>query len=218
MFPASEVADMDKRTKMRRVGWIIIGAVAVGMVGAFAIVRNDPTESKSASQNLDDVIKARKTWNVAFAGWSGRAAPDLIVSDIEGVRHRLSDYRGRDILVVFWATWCPACKMEIPHLIELREMFDADELAILAISNETTEHLKQFTASSGINYSVAPLGAAGLASPFADVRSIPTTFFIDRNGVIKLAAEGLVTVEEAKAILLAERQQTFVALGKETQD
>lgn len=196
---------MDKRTKMCRVGWIMMVVVAVGIVGAFAIVRNNPTESKNAGTSLDDVIEARKTWDVAFAEWSGRAAPDFAVSDIEGVQHRLSDYLGRDVLVVFWATWCPACKMEIPHLIELRETFDADKLAILAVSNETAEHLKQFAASSGINYSVAPLGAARLSSPFADVRSIPTTFFIDRNGIIKLAAVGLVSVEEAKAILQAER-------------
>jgi hypothetical protein len=50
-----------------------------------------------------------------------------------------------------------------------------------------------------------PLGSSGLSSPFADVRSIPTTFFIDRNGNIKLAAEGLVSAEETKAILRAER-------------
>ena len=196
---------MDKRTKMWRIGWIMIGAVAVGMVGAFAIVRNNPTESKNAGTSLDDIIEARKTWNVAFAGWSGKAAPDFTVSDIEGLRHRLSDYRGRDVLVVFWATWCPACKMEIPHLIELREIFDEDELAILAISNETAEHLRQFAASAAINYSVVPLGDASLSSPFGDVRSIPTTFFIDRNGIIKLAAEGLVSAEESKAILRAER-------------
>lgn len=196
---------MDKRTKMWRVGWIMIGVVVVGMVSALAIVGNNPTESKDVGTSLDDVIEARKTWNVAFAGWSGKAAPDFTVSDIEGLRHRLSDYRGRDVLVVFWATWCPACNTEIPHLIELRETFKADELAILAISNETAEHLGQFAASAAINYSVVPLGAADLSSPFADVRSIPTTFFIDRDGIIRLTAEGLVSAEEAKAILHAER-------------
>ncbi|NOR67300.1 MAG: redoxin domain-containing protein [Woeseiaceae bacterium] len=196
---------MDKRTKMRRVGWIMMVAVAVGIVGAFAIVRNNPSESKNASAGLDDVIKAGKTWDVAFAEWSGRAAPDFTVRDIEGIQHSLSDYRGRDVLVVFWATWCPACKMEIPHLIALRETFEADKLAILALSKETGEHLTQFVASSGINYSVASLGGVRLSPPFADVRSIPTTFFIDRNGIIKLAAVGLVSGQEAKAILHAER-------------
>lgn len=183
----------------------MIGVVAVGMVAAFAIVKNSPTESESAGTSLDDVIEARQTWDVAFAEWSGKAAPDFTVSDIDGARHRLSDYRGSDVLVVFWATWCPACKMEIPHLNELREAFEEDELVILAISNETAEHLKQFAASATMDYSVVPLGAATLSSPFTDVRSIPTTFFIDRDGTIKLAVEGMVSAREAKAILHAGR-------------
>ena len=120
---------MDKQTRIWTVGWIMIGVVALGMVGAFAIVKISPTESKSVGTSLDEVIEARQAWNVAFAEWSGKAAPDLAVSDIEGRQHRLSDYRGRDVLVVFWATWCPACKMEIPHLNELRETFEEDELA-----------------------------------------------------------------------------------------
>ena len=196
---------MDKQTRMWTVGWIMIGIVAVGMVGAFAIVKNGPAQSKNADTSLDGVIEARQTWDVAFAGWSGKAAPDFTVTDIQGVRHRLSDYRGRDVLVVFWATWCPACKMEIPHLNELRETFEEEELAILAISNETAGHLKQFATSASIGYSVVPLGAAGLSSPFADVRSIPTTFFVDRDGIIKIAAEGLVSADESKAILRAVR-------------
>ncbi|MHC4433474.1 MAG: TlpA family protein disulfide reductase [Planctomycetota bacterium] len=196
---------MDKQKRIWTVGWIVVGVVALGMVGAFAIVENSSTESKSVGTGLDDVIEARRTWNVAFAEWSGKEAPDFTVSDIEGVRHRLSDYRGRDVLVVFWATWCPACKMEIPHLNELRETFEEGELAILAISNETAEDLKQFATSASIDYSVVSLGAAGLSSPFADVRSIPTTFFIDRDGLIKLAAEGLVSADESKAILRAGR-------------
>jgi peroxiredoxin len=95
--------------------------------------------------------------------------------------------------------------MEIPHLIKLREMFGPDELAILALSNEAPEHLKNFAASEGINYPVVSLGDSDLPSPFVDVRSIPTTFFIDRDGTIKLAAEGLVSLEEVRAILRAEQ-------------
>ncbi len=196
---------MDKQAKRRRTVWIVVGWGAIAIVGAYAIVRSSPTEIKAGSVNLESIIESRKTWNVSFASWSGKTASDFIVRDVEGTEHRLSDYRGRDVLVVLWATWCPACKMEIPHLIELREMFGPDELAILAISNEPAEHLKHFADSRGINYSVVSLGDSPLSSPFADVRSIPTTFFIDREGTIKLTAEGLVSLEEAKAILRAER-------------
>lgn len=215
---------MDKQTKMRRVARIVMGVVAIGVVGAFAIVRNysgvpgstsgagrKAVVNESAGQedvagtSLKDVIKHRKTWDVGFQASFGKPAPDFTVTDIKGVEHRLSEYRGRDVLVVFWATWCPACKMEIPHLIKLRNALGEDKLAILALSNESGEHLKHFAASSGINYSLASLVGTALPLPFANVRSIPTTFFIDKNGTIKLAAVGLVSLEESRAIIQAEQ-------------
>ena len=129
---------------------------------------------------------------------------EVTVKDIDGVEHRLSDYRGRNVVVVFWATWCPACKVEIPHLIELRKEFKQDDLVILAISNETAGQLKQSAADKGINYTVVSRGDEFLPRPFSDVRSIPTNFFIDRNGNVKLVALGLVSLEDSRAILKAE--------------
>lgn len=197
---------MDKRTKMRRIAVIVVGAVAVSMVGAFAIVSNQPAESQIAGGSLDDVIESGETWDVTFPEWSGRVAPDFTVTDVDGAEHRLSDYRGRNVLLVFWATWCPACNVEIPHLIGLRKEYKQDDLAILALSNETARHLKSFGATKGINYSVVPLGASALPQPYADVRSIPTSFFIDKSGTIKLAAVGLVSLEDSRAIIEAGPQ------------
>jgi thiol-disulfide isomerase/thioredoxin len=104
-------------------------------------------------------------------------------------------------VVVFWATWCPACNLEIPHLIELRKTVAEDKLAILSISNEEPEHLKNFATLKGINYTIASLGDSPLPEPFADVTSIPTTFFIDPEGKIKFAAVGLVSLADARVIM-----------------
>ena len=196
---------MDKRTKMRRIALIVVGAVVVSMAGAFAIVSNQPAESRSVGGSLASVVESRETWDVAFPAWSGRAAPDFAVRDVDGTEHKLSDYRGRNVVLVFWATWCPACNVEIPHLIKLRKEFSESELAILALSNETAQHLKHFADTKEMNYSVASLGASALPEPYADVRSIPTSFFIDKDGKIKLAAVGLVSLEDSRAILRAER-------------
>ncbi len=108
------------------------------------------------------------------------------------------------MVVVFWATWCPACNLEIPHLIELRKTLAEENLAILAISNEEPERLKQFAESKGINYTVGSISDSPLPKPFADVTSIPTTFFIDPNGKIKLAAVGVVSLADAKIIMNAD--------------
>ena len=79
----------------------VLGAVGVSVVGAFAIVSNQPAESQLAGGSLEDVIESRETWDVALPEWSGRAAPDFTVTDVHGAEHRLSDYRGRNVLLVF---------------------------------------------------------------------------------------------------------------------
>ena len=80
-------------------------------------------------------------------------------------------------------------------------MFAEDKLAILAISNEEPEHLKNFAALKGINYTVTSLGDSPLPEPFANVASIPTTFFIDPEGKITFAAVGVVSLADAKVIM-----------------
>ena len=108
-------------------------------------------------------------------------------------------------MVVCWATWCPACNMEMPHLIQLRNEVPEQELGILAISNEPIEQLKPFAQARGINYTIASLSGAALPPPFGEVRVIPTTCVIDEKGTIRLCAIGMVSPEEAKAILSAQQ-------------
>ena len=197
---------MSRQQIVRKAGWFVVVLVAVVVVAVFATVRNNSPSSAPISgtvpASLENIVNSRKSWDVAFESWSGKSAPDFTVNSIDGQVHNLSDYHGKNLLVVFWATWCPACKLEIPHLIELRKLYNEDELAIVAISNESPEELKKFAADKGINYSVATLKSS-LPAPFSSVTSIPTTFFIGPDGTIKLTALGLVSLEEAKAIIQA---------------
>ncbi|MHC4323851.1 MAG: TlpA family protein disulfide reductase, partial [Planctomycetota bacterium] len=152
---------------------------------------------------LEDIIKAAKTWGPSFQPWYGKASPDFTLTDIEGKKHKLSDYKGKDVLIVFWATWCGPCRMEIPHLIELRNTASKDDLAILAISNERPEVVKKFVAQSKMNYTIL-LDPGVLPAPYNAIRAIPSSFFIDSEGKIKVASTGLVSLEEIKAIFEAE--------------
>ena len=196
----------------RKASWFIIVLIAIAVVAVFATVRKDSpnpnaepvSDTRPANPaSLENIINARTTWDVAFQPWSGKSAPDFTVNDIHGRTHTLNDYQGKNVLVVFWATWCPACVAEIPHLVDLRKMYGQEELVILAVSNESPDVLKNFAAKKDINYTVVT-PAEGLPAPFSNVRSIPTTFFIDPNGKIKLTALGLVPLEEAQAIVEVE--------------
>lgn len=120
--------------------------------------------------------------------WEGVKAPDFTATTLDGETVSLNGLAGKRVLLVFWATWCPPCRKEIPDLIALRKELDENALAILAISNEDEGQLRTFAKEKGINYRVA--SARNLPSPYGDVQAIPTTFVIDRNGVIQAVSVG----------------------------
>ena len=171
----------------------------------YAEVNVSPGDSQKEQrvESIQDIIAAARTWQPVYVHWCGSMAPDFTLPDINGQQHKLSDYRGKDVIVVFWATWCGPCKMEIPNLIELRNTISQDKLAILAISNESPDLVKTFVSDQKINYTVL-LNQGQMPIPYGSVTGIPCSFFIDTEGRIKLATEGLLSFDETKAILQAK--------------
>jgi len=163
----------------------------------------DKTPRTSTGPSLDEIIKAAKTWDPSFKPWYGKPAPDFTLTDIAGKEHKLSDYSGKNVLIVFWATWCGPCRMEIPDLIELRNTVSQDDLAILAISNENPSVVKKFVTEAKMNYTIL-LDPGILPGPYNNISAIPSSFFIDSGGKIKLGSTGMVSLGEIKAIFEAE--------------
>ena len=108
------------------------------------------------------------------------------------------------MLLIFWATWCGPCLIEIPHLITLRKSTSEGELAMLAISREPAALVKRFAAANKLNYTVL-IDQGKMPLPYAQVNSIPSSFFIEPDGKIKLATAGLIPLDDIKAILQAKR-------------
>lgn len=158
-------------------------------------------EPKAGIQNIVQAGKDR--WTPAFEQWWDKPAPDFTLTDIEGQTHKLSDYRGKDVVVVFWATWVGACKLEVPHLKQLRDAFPKEKLAILAISSEPIALVKGFATEQAVNYTVLT-GSGSLPTPFDQVKLWPSNFFIGPDGRFKLAIEGMVPAADAKAIVQAQ--------------
>ena len=163
----------------------------------------DTDPAKGSKLTLNEVIRIARTWGPVHESWYGKTAPDFVLTDIEGKEHKLSDYRGKDVLIIFWATWCGPCLIEIPHLIALRNRIGQDKLAMLAISSEDPSLVKNFAAKKKLNYTVMVTTGA-MSEPYSNVRTIPSSFFIDPEGKIKLATSGLLSLGEIKAILQAE--------------
>jgi peroxiredoxin len=172
--------------------------------------KTDIRPAGSAKVTLENVIRTRRGWNPIYESWYGRMSPDFTLTDIDGKEHKLSDYRGKNVIITIWATWCGPCRMEVPHLIALRNRISEDELAILAISyrstfpRETTEKVRSFARRNKINYTVFSTDMGAMPAPFSRISSVPSAFFIDKQGKIKIATEGVLLLGEIKAILQAE--------------
>jgi peroxiredoxin len=137
----------------------------------------------------------------SFKEWTGKTAPDFTATDIDGKTFILSQQKGKDVIVVFWATSCPYCKKEIPNLISLRNSYEADSVVIIAISNEDNAVLRTFRQANSFNCVIASM--ENLPPPYGEVTGIPTIFFIDKNGTIRYATHGYRSFKELTSLVSA---------------
>jgi len=113
----------------------------------------------------------------------GSPAPDFTLKSIDGRAVSLSSLRGRVVLLEFWATWCPPCRMAAPELSNLYKKYNPKGLEILAISlDENLNDVKTFSEENNIPYPIF-VDIFGVSELYR-VRSIPVTFLIDKNGII----------------------------------
>ena len=124
----------------------------------------------------------------ALVAWEGVQAPDFTVTNLDGQAVRLADFRGKRVIVNFWATWCVPCLSEIPDFIKLRAETSPTNVVILGLSTDDAATQKTFAQRNSINYPLAIL--QNVLSPYQDMIKIPVTLVIDRNGVIQRAVLG----------------------------
>ena len=115
-----------------------------------------------------------------------KKAPEFTLLDIDGARTSLSDFKGKVIILDFWATWCPPCKAEIPHFVELYDEYKDKGLEVIGISLDSNPEkaLPPFIEEYGINYTML-IGDRDVTDSYGGIMSIPTTFVIDRDGGIR---------------------------------
>ena len=121
-----------------------------------------------------------------------KTAPGFTLTDAKGAKVRLSDYRGRVVLLDFWATWCHGCKTEIPWYMEFESKYKDKGLAVIGVSmdGDGWKSVKPFVAEKKMNYAVV-IGSDGLAKKY-DVTNMPVTLLIDRDGKIADSHAGVV--------------------------
>ena len=123
-----------------------------------------------------------------------KQAPDFILKDGNGATTKLSDYRGKVVLLDFWATWCGPCKIEIPWFMEFEQNYKDRGFAVIGVSMDEDgwDAVKPYIQARKINYRIL-LGNDQVGQLYGGVESLPTTFLIDRAGRIASVHIGLET-------------------------
>ena len=114
------------------------------------------------------------------------STPDFTLRTLDGEALAAEDLRGRVAVVNFWATWCPPCRIEIPALQSLHEDYAEEGLVVLGISTDVggAGAVRPFLEERGVTYPVA-LADNGVRRAFGGITALPTTFIVDREGVIR---------------------------------
>jgi thiol-disulfide isomerase/thioredoxin len=144
-----------------------------------------PPETKPVSTESADQPKESE---------AREAIPSAVFSDINGKKIRTEDLRGKLTLVVYWATWCPPCRQEIPTLVEVRKKYSSRSLEMLAVSqDEEIQTLRNFLTKDKlgqtINYTV--VHGISYTKPFGLKPLLPTIMFVDKDGIIIGTHEGM---------------------------
>ena len=191
----AHLAKKQQPTGMARWG---IGLGALGLIASlglgafyFSLYKQVKAAMNSSASGEDNLSK-----------WEGVKAPELVMTALDGTQLKLSDLKGKRVVLDFWATWCPPCRMEIPHFVKLYNETSRDKLVVIGVSDESPSTLKKFVREYGIPYPIA--NGTNLAAPYKNISSIPTTFFIDSKGTIQKIAVGYHDYSNIKSEALAQ--------------
>jgi cytochrome c biogenesis protein CcmG/thiol:disulfide interchange protein DsbE len=140
----------------------------------------------------------------------GKAAPGFALEDLSGKKVTLASYKGKAVLINFWATWCAPCRIETPWLIELRNRYAAQGFEVLGISaddldaddpqklSEEKKEIARFAEQMHIPYPVL-IDGDSLSTPYDGLDALPASYFVDRKGTVVAAQMGLTSKEEIEA-------------------
>lgn len=170
---------------------LVLVVVAVVVAGMLYFGYHQARRSSSASAS-----------DAPFSSISvSKPAPDFTLQSLSGQNMRLSDLRGKAVLLNFWATWCAPCKIEMPWFVDLQNEYGSQGLQIVgvAMDDSSKEDIAKFAKDMGVNYPVL-IGKEAVGEEYGGVPALPESFFIGRDGKIVdkiIGLKGKAEIEDA---------------------
>jgi thiol-disulfide isomerase/thioredoxin len=173
----------------RKATWLAMGAVALAVGLIWMAPGLDPHDAETAG-----LEHPGEPEDAEAIGKPARL--DFVLKDMNGADVDMQSFKGKIILLNFWATWCGPCKAEIPSLVELQTQY-ADDLVVLGLSiDDPAEKLRPYAAEFKMNYPVLVGGREDVQEAFGPLFGVPVSVIIDREGKIAMKHSGMASKEQ----------------------
>ncbi len=187
---------------LSRPGWAALVLLVVALIGLLTALG-----CASSSQDIQDgpeqasEIVGGGGEQLAPAPEVGRLAPDLSLTDLDGNSVSLSDFRGRAVFINFWATWCPGCRVEMPEIEAVHQEYKDKDVVVIGVDiREDEDTVRRYIERGGYSWTFV-MDTTGEVTMNYRIIAIPTSFFLDEEGVITAIKTGAITKKSMESRL-----------------
>ncbi|NRG47535.1 redoxin domain-containing protein [Bacillus sp. CRN 9] len=167
---------------------IILLALSIVIINIYKLSPSERTKETSNSSTEESVVVNENiNQDGQLSVQEGSPAPDFELTTLNGNTVKLSDYKGKKVILNFWASWCPPCVAEMPHMQQFYENNKENDIEIVAVNltslDKGMSEIKKFVDENNLSFTI-PLDKDGTIGIQYETFSIPTSYIIDSNGII----------------------------------
>ena len=199
--PVPSVTHQRRRLTLGWPAWLTALVGGVGLLGVVLLALTVSSLTAGAERPDSrfgpvDLAAGLNPARLPVGGRQGEMAPDFNLQTPDGSVIRLSDFRGKVVVLNFWASWCPPCRAEMPALQEAADRFtDAGVLVMGVNVQEDAETIRAFMERFGLSFAVVQDLTGQITTDAYRVNGLPSTFFIGKDGVMEVVRRGPLTIE-----------------------